>query len=123
MPALVDLLDQFFFPDVPGAQARDALVHGWELASGMTWDALYAQSLDDALSEELPHLSAYAGAITPRPSRAELAKLVRVDLGDAGTHLLAMDRNSGTFLTELARAMQAQRLIIINQHNLFTDEY
>src|SRR5205085_2218935 len=109
--------------DAPGAQARDALVQAWELASGMTWDALYAQSLDDALNEELPHLSAYTGRNTPRPTRPELVKLLRADLGEAGKHLLQLDRNSGTFLTELARAMQAQRLVIINQHNLFTDEY
>src|SRR4029078_6811479 len=102
MPALVDLLDQFFFSDVPGAQARDALVQAWGLASGMTWDALYAQSLNDALSEELPHLSAYSGDKTPRPTIAELGPLGRTDLGDAGTPLLAMDRKSATFLTELA---------------------
>jgi hypothetical protein len=65
MPALVDLLDQFFFSDAPGAQARETLIHAWRLASGMTWDALYVHSLDDALSEELPHLSAYADAAHP----------------------------------------------------------
>ncbi len=123
MPALVDLLDQFFFSDAPGAQARAALMRAWELASGSQWNALYVQSLDDALSEELPHLSAYSGPNTPRPTPPELGKLLTTELGEAGNHLLALDRSSGTFLTELARAMQAQRLIVIQQHNLFTDEY
>ena len=72
---------------------------------------------------ELPHLSAYAGKNTPRPSTAELGQILHADLGDTGTFLLGLDLSSGTFLTELARTMQAQRLILINRHNLFTDEY
>src|SRR5262249_42536374 len=81
------------------------------------------QSLDDALAEELPHLSAYMGRSTPRPTRIELAQLLATDLGPAGEALQQFDQNSGAFLTELARTMQAQRLILINRHNLFTDEY
>ena len=50
MPALVDLLDQYFFSDVPGLQARAALHRAWELASGQSRDALYLQSLDDAMA-------------------------------------------------------------------------
>ncbi len=123
MPALVDLLNQFFFSNVLGVQARAALLRAWELASGMTWDALYVQSLDDALTEELPHLSAYLGRSTQHPTPAELKELLMIDLGETGATLLAMDTSSGTFLTELARAMQVKRLILINRHNLFTDEY
>ncbi len=72
MPALADLLDQFFFADAPGAQARTALQRAWDLASGSTWHSLYLQSLEDAQSEEFPHLSAYAGPQTARPSKQEL---------------------------------------------------
>lgn len=123
MPALADLLDQFFFADAPGAQARTALQRAWDLASGSTWHSLYLQSLEDAQSEEFPHLSAYAGPQTARPSKQELENMLTADLGEAGASVYALDQNSGTFLTELARVLQAHRLLVIDQQNLFTDEY
>jgi tetratricopeptide (TPR) repeat protein len=123
MPALLELLDQYFFADVPGMQARTVLVHGWEHASNISWETLYVQALEDALTEELPHLSAYIGQNSTYPSREELAHALTTDLGDAGNALRTRDLHSGAFLTELARTMQSQRLILVNQHNLFTDEY
>ena len=123
MPALLELLDQYFFADVPGMQTRIALIQAWEQTAGMTRQELYIQSTADALAEELPHLSAYSGYNTLAPSHQDLAHALTTDLDQAGNALRAYDLSSGAYLTELARAMQAQRLILINQHNLFTDEY
>lgn len=123
MPVLIDLLDQYLFSDAPGLQARAALRRAWELTTHTTWEELYIGSLDDALTEELPHLSAFSGRSTQRPSRPELGAVLAADLGDAGTAVSTLDMGSRAFLTELARAMQGNRLITINRHNLFTDEY
>ncbi|OQY80410.1 MAG: hypothetical protein B6D41_21105, partial [Chloroflexi bacterium UTCFX4] len=123
MPALLELLDQYFFADVPGMQTRTALIQAWEQTAGMTRQELYIQSTADALAEELPHLSAYSGYNTLAPSHQDLAHALTTDLDQASNALRAYDLSSGAYLTELARAMQAQRLILINQHNLFTDEY
>lgn len=123
MPTLLHLLDQYFFADFPGLQARAALVHAWEHASSLAWDQLYIQSLDDALVEELPHLSAYAESSAEYPTRAELAYKLATDLGEAGSALYTLDLNSGVFLSELARVMQMRQFFMINRQNLFTDEY
>ncbi|MBI4670879.1 MAG: hypothetical protein HY741_04315, partial [Chloroflexi bacterium] len=123
MPTLLQLLDRYFFVDVPGLQARAALVSAWVQVSGTAWNELYVRSLNDALAEELPHLSAFTGHSTRRPTHTELTHALTSDLGEPGNILQRLDLTSGAFLTELARAMQAQRLILINQHNLFTDEY
>ncbi len=123
MPKLIDLLDQYLFSDAPGLQARAALRRAWELTTGSSWQDLYLASLDDALTEELPHLSAYSGRNTQRPTGVELVSVLNADLGDAANTLQFLEQGSRAFLTELARAMQGQRLITINRHNLFTDEY
>ncbi|MCC7165060.1 MAG: tetratricopeptide repeat protein [Anaerolineae bacterium] len=123
MPTLIDLLDQYLFSDAPGLVARAAIQRAWEYTTANTWDKLYLASLEDALSEELPHLSAYSGPNTKRPSRTELAQVLSAELGEAGATLATLDQSSRAFLTELARAMQSRRLVTINHHNLFTDEY
>lgn len=123
MPTLIDLLNQHYFADAPGTQAQSALQRAWELATETAWSELYLDSLDDALTEELPHLSAYSGRNTQRPTRAELAAALASDLGEAGAAIQTLEQDSRAFQTELARAMQTRRLIIINRHNLFTDEY
>ncbi|RIK15888.1 MAG: hypothetical protein DCC52_18225 [Chloroflexi bacterium] len=123
MPALLALLDQHFFADVPGMHARTALIHAWTRVAGTSWQDLYVQATRDALAEELPHLSAYSGATTLTPSQPELETALTADL-DAASNLFSMhELNSGAYLTELARAIQAQRLILINGQNLYTDEY
>lgn len=123
MPALLELLDQYFFADVPGLYARNALTASWQLAANTPWEQLYSQALNDALAEEIPHLAAFSGDSTIIPSHDDLARVLTTELGEAGNALYAHDLSSGTFLTELARAMQAARLLQVNQQNLYTDEY
>lgn len=123
MPALLALLDQYLFADAPGIGARSAIQRAWELATDSSWRDLYASAFEDALIEELPHLSAYSGPGTSRPSHQALENILVLDLGEAGATIQTLDQGGRLFLTELARAMQTRRLLTIQRHNLFTDEY
>ena len=63
-----------------------------ELSASETWDELYLASLDDALTEELPHLSAFSGRNTQRPTREELATVLATDLGAHGNAIQQLDQ-------------------------------
>lgn len=123
MSTLTDLLDQYFFADAPGSQTRIAIRQAWTRTTNSPWSELYEASLADALADELPHLAAYGGQDTTLPDREAIRLVLDSDLGESGSTLLALDTTTGTFLTELARTLQARRALIINGQNPFTDEY
>lgn len=123
MALLVDLLDQFIFYSAPGLHARRVVKVSWEQVSGVHWNDLYLDAFQDAMAGELPNLSPNPDNTAPMPTRSSLAAVLAADLEADGDALISSDLNSGSFLTELARTMQARKLIQINGQNLWTDEY
>lgn len=123
MASLFDLLD-LVFSGIPSNAAYDLIKVAWKKATGKTWNDLYLDSFQAALSKMSDRLAKYTsegGAV--RLERQRLETLLNQDLG-AGVNVTTYSAlSSEQFISRLAGVMESQYILEIGGNNLNRDEY
>src|ERR687885_2566577 len=122
MSALVALLG----PVVSGCPSNavwDLVKVAWTKTHQTSWEELYLEAFQQAVDEARPRLRRYSDGDEPDLDRAALSKALHQDLSAHVDTLPYSRLSSDQFATELAKAMQARDVLVIQGHNLSLDDY
>lgn len=122
MPLLKDLLNSQLFSGVPSNAVWDLIKVTWEKVTARSWEDLYLDAFEAALSSERPRLAKYGDGDIGL-DRDTLRQVLHYDLGAPVASLEVGTLSDEQFSTGLAVALENRQALTIGGNNLSEEDY
>jgi len=122
MTTLLSMLNKHIFSGVPSNAAWDLIKLAWEKVTEKSWEELYLEAFQSAVSTMRPRLARYADGDIGLDQRA-LHRALHQDLFAAIDIMSVSELNAEQFTDKLAVALCTRQVLMISGHHLSEADY